>query len=533
MISNSERKPIVTRAFPFTASVLLLLVSVLLAGCIGGGGGGGGNDDSGPAVSELRVSPPSVQVPEGTEADVTATAIYEDGTSRDVTEDATWRVRDTDVARISLADGVRVSGRTRGVSPVEARFGGRSGFSEVEVTSGDVESLAITWESDGAGPDDPPPELAQGETLRLAAEATYAGGVVRDVTGEAGWSSDSDAVASVDNDSEPGLVRGESEGGARITATLDDVTAQIDVTVGPRVLEAIAITPEDKAINQGEITRFTATASYNVGDTRDVTSQVEWSIADTDIAIVSNASGTRGRVAGLQPGDTQVMASLGDVSASTGASLLVNEAPAAPRRLLLSAQPNVILADGQDTTRLRARVRPNDPEQQVVADGTMVDFSRGGQFDQVIDLSATAAATVDQVATVDATASAAGIDLLRARVPDTLADGVAFVVAVDDFSEIVLSLALEDTLPGSDDPGLYFYIFNASNRAFDLLSAEYYEAGELDGRIDVDGDQLRGNTILGLPPVDLGSKDPETFEARFRLRDPATGVEFAVTVSLP
>jgi len=85
-----------------------------------------------PPINSLAVNPPSPSVGLGTTLQLTATATYADGSSHDVTPQATWTSGSQQIASVD-AFGV-VSGLQGGTSVITAALGGVSGTSTVTVT---------------------------------------------------------------------------------------------------------------------------------------------------------------------------------------------------------------------------------------------------------------------------------------------------------------------------------------------------------------------------------------------------------------
>lgn len=102
-------------------------------------------------------------------------------------------------------------------------------------------------------------------------------------------------------------VIGGGEGGGRLNNT---------------ALTAIAITPASVTVARGQAIKFTATGSYANGSTADITSQVAWASASTNIASITSGSGV---ATGVTVGSTEVTASASGIT-SPGASLTVSTA---------------------------------------------------------------------------------------------------------------------------------------------------------------------------------------------------------------
>ena len=96
------------KAVRHAASVILFGLLAALAGC--GGGGGGGDKGTLPAfkpstLKSIEVTPSLVQAAAGTTQQFTATGLYSDNSTQDLTTQVTWSSSDTAAATVSNAAG--------------------------------------------------------------------------------------------------------------------------------------------------------------------------------------------------------------------------------------------------------------------------------------------------------------------------------------------------------------------------------------------------------------------------------------------
>src|SRR6266581_2227572 len=66
----------------------------------GGGGGGGGGGSQTPTLSSITVGPANASVAAGLTLQFTATAVYSDGSQKDVSQSATWASSATGIATV-------------------------------------------------------------------------------------------------------------------------------------------------------------------------------------------------------------------------------------------------------------------------------------------------------------------------------------------------------------------------------------------------------------------------------------------------
>ena len=93
----------------------------------------------------LELSAPS-SIPPGGTARVTVTASYSDGSYRDVTNEAAWRVQSTSV--LSIAPGGVITGLERGQASLQASFGGKTSSKTILVLpDGTFRLFVSAWDS--------------------------------------------------------------------------------------------------------------------------------------------------------------------------------------------------------------------------------------------------------------------------------------------------------------------------------------------------------------------------------------------------
>jgi hypothetical protein len=120
-----------------------------------------------------------------------------------------------------------------------------------------------------------------------------------------------------------------------------------DIDTSPHVVE-LQISPAVISLITGTETDGFATAIYSDASKRDVTEEVSWSVLSTEIATVSNVSGSKGVIQGKSQGSTQLSASLGDINAIKTITVIDAELVS----LSISSQPTA-LPNGT-TTSLQA-----------------------------------------------------------------------------------------------------------------------------------------------------------------------------------
>src|SRR5207253_10426071 len=102
-----------------------------------------------------------------------------------------------------------------------------------------------------------------------------------------------------------------------ITATSGTISGFTSLNVTSATLTSIAVTPANSSIALGTTQQFKAVGTYSDGSTLDLTTTVNWTSSATNIASISNASGTQGRATSVAVGSTTIAATSGSISGST------------------------------------------------------------------------------------------------------------------------------------------------------------------------------------------------------------------------
>ncbi len=227
-----------------TSSVLCVL---LLCSCAQPGGdsdarapafaGSGGDGDGGNAdVIGLLVTPDDLVLPTGRSAQLRVTGLLDEHQSIDLTSSVQWSVADAGVARVSdnLDEEGQVVGLGVGVTQVVASYGEvLSPAVRVVVTDAALDRLVVSPTR---------VDLASGESVELAASATFSDGSTGDFTSQVRWVTDDASVARFSEGSrldaaDPGetVVRASFEG-----QDSDGVPVTVVAAPGPNLLVSAA-----------------------------------------------------------------------------------------------------------------------------------------------------------------------------------------------------------------------------------------------------------------------------------------------------
>jgi trimeric autotransporter adhesin len=235
------------------------------------------------------------------------TGIFSDGTTQNITSTASFASSNSAVASISSA-GV-LQGVATGSANVTVTSGPVHTTQPVQVTAATLLGITISPST---------LSLAAGTNQQLTATATFSDGSTQNVTSTLNWLSSAPNVANV---SASGLVSALAAGNATITGTSGSVIATLSMTVTPAQVVSISLTPVSVTLAIGQSQGFSATAAFTDGSTQNVTTSVQWSVANPVLATISNTLGTAGQLTGVAAGSTTVSATLNGVSGSASVTV--------------------------------------------------------------------------------------------------------------------------------------------------------------------------------------------------------------------
>jgi hypothetical protein len=269
----------------------------------------------------IQVNPPSPSIADGLTQQFTATGVYTDNSTQDLTSAATWASSNASVASISNAGGSNglATSTEAGTSNISASVNAiTSPAVALTVTSATLVSLQVSPAS---------PSIATGLTQQFTAIGTYTDNSTQDLTSVVTWASTNGTVATISNaPGSNGLATSAAVGSANISASLNSVTAPVAaLTVTAATLVSIEVTPPNPSIANGLTQQFAAIGTYTDGSTQDLTNVATWASSDGSVATISNVSGSYGLATSTGAGSTNISAGLNSVT-SPPAALAVTAA---------------------------------------------------------------------------------------------------------------------------------------------------------------------------------------------------------------
>jgi uncharacterized protein YjdB len=250
-------------------------------------------------IVSISVTPTAQNVPIGWGVQFTATGVFSDSSTQDITSTSKWASDNTAVASIGASSGA-ASAISTGTANINVTFSyagaSATGTTSLTVYSATLSSISITPSSD---------LLAPGSTLQINARGTWSDGRSQLVNQKVSWSSSSSSVASV---SATGVATGQSAGVATITAQSGTLSATANLVVEGSALASIKVTPQNSSLPKTIETQLKATGIFTDGQSLDLTEAASWSSSSPSVATVSNAMDTAGLATGVAPGSTTITA---------------------------------------------------------------------------------------------------------------------------------------------------------------------------------------------------------------------------------
>ena len=341
-------------------------------------------------IVSISLTPSVATIPIGGHVRFTATGVFDDASTQDISMSSAWTSSNTTIATVGSNSGSygSATGVSAGSANISASFGyaGASATASVPLTvsSATLSSISLTPTSGLVAP---------GSTLQYSATGTFSDGTKQTINSSVTWSSSDTTVATVTT---AGVALGQSAGTVTITAKSGALSGTASLVVESATLSSIQVTPQIASIPTTIQAQFKAVGTFANGDTQDLTTAVTWTSSSSSVATISNTQGSIGVATGVAPGTVTITAIFaGQVGT---ASLTVTNATLTSVAVTpASASINV------------------GGSQQFTAKGTFSDGSTAGITNQVVWSSSSAA-----VATLASNGVADGVSAGTVTVTATL-----------------------------------------------------------------------------------------------------------------
>lgn len=221
---------------------------------------------------ELQITPTSISLAQGTQTDMTVMAIYDDGSTKDITEKTTWISTQPDIAYIKHG---HISANNVGEATINAVFNNtQSNSASIKVIAPTIEALQIT----------PALESIQVEgQIDYQANATFRDGnetITQDVTHLVAWKTQNTETALISDSKAIGV----AQGNTKIIATLNNISQEANLLINNKAITSLQVTPARQTLPVGFVQQYNATAIFDDGSSEDVTQWVNWRTSDSNVA---------------------------------------------------------------------------------------------------------------------------------------------------------------------------------------------------------------------------------------------------------
>ena len=261
-------------------------------------------------LTSIVITPATASIATGQSQPFTASGIFSDGSTTDITNSVTWN---SSAASVATVDAL---GLATGVS---------AGAANITASSGSVTSspavltvtAAVLTEIDIA-PDDQ--YIPVGGQYPLTLTGTFSDSTTQTIT-TGTWSSSDSSLASVDPNT--GIVTGvgnSNDNPVTITASYGGMTSTTNVYITSAVAESLQLTPASASIASGTTQQYEVNQVYSDGSIQPVTAGLSWLSSSASVAGINS----NGLATGLTPGQTTITVAYGSMTAT--ASLTVTTA---------------------------------------------------------------------------------------------------------------------------------------------------------------------------------------------------------------
>ncbi len=280
-------------------------------------------------LQQVQVTPNAPSLAAGLSLQLTATGVYSDGSTQDLSAQATFASSDAATASVSNAPAThgQLTAVKPGAATVTATAQGTGGQVLVTVTAAVLQQVQVT-PANGSAP--------MGLTQAFVATGLYSDGTTQDLSTQVTWTSSNPALLQLSNAAgSEGLGSTLAQGAVVVTATRLGISGSTPFTVTAATLRALAVTPQGVSAPLGTVRQLQAVGTYTDGSTQVHTAAGAWSSSDPAVVDLSNAAGSEGLATTVGIGAATVTVAFGGLSATT--TVTVTQAALAAIDLLPSS----------------------------------------------------------------------------------------------------------------------------------------------------------------------------------------------------
>ncbi len=274
-------------------------------------------------LSSISITSAYSTIAANTSTQLTATGVFTNGGTINLTGKVTWSSSKTSVATVSAGE---VQGIAAGSTSISATLGSISNSFELVVSNATVTSILVTPTGESIAPE---------TTAHFAATGVFSDASSQDISSDVTWASDNTAVATISNSTGSiGVATGVAPGTANISATLESITGSVALQVDSATLQSISLTPATAVLGAGATLQYQATGNYSDGSSQNLGALAMWSSSAQNVVSISSV----GLATGQSAGSATITASIGSIDAT--ASVVV-ESSVPTSIIVTTTQPQV------------------------------------------------------------------------------------------------------------------------------------------------------------------------------------------------
>lgn len=270
-----------------------------------------------PVVSQvLTISPLVNSLNVGTTDQYQAILVSDQGGQVNVTNQAVWSIDQVAIASVSNI-GV-VLAKSEGDAVITASFNNLTGRADLTVTDKTIRSLQVS-----------PAEAVSlvGLQTQFFSTVVFDDGTTQDVTRDSSWSSASPAQVSIAVDTGLASALAQTTAPVVISASFGGQSGQGMLEVIDANVSELTVDPANAVLPVDNLQHYRASLVLDNNDVIDVTQQVNWSVAASAVATISNEDFNRGLVQAVSEGNTSVIATLSFAGQTETGSAMLSVVP--------------------------------------------------------------------------------------------------------------------------------------------------------------------------------------------------------------
>lgn len=274
----------------------------------------------------LFITPLSTTLNVGTSAQYRAILTNESGQQFDVTDQATWGLNSDNLAHISNTG--NLTALSEGPVQIISQYNTLNANANLTVTNKLISNVMVS-----------PNEAISlvGLIKEFFSFSVFSDGSSQPITQDSQWSA-SDTSALIQGNGIVTAAQVTPPAGVDISAELDGKTGSANLKIINATITGLFIDPPASILPVGNKENYSAYVSLNTTpvETVDVSSQVEWSIENERIAVISNAVFNKGQLLSLTEGLSQVQAEISFAGQSLNASSNLEVVPITLKKIDVS-----------------------------------------------------------------------------------------------------------------------------------------------------------------------------------------------------